>query len=253
MSKQRLEGGDPAFADDEAEQYVREIRGQLRTAETLQEQGAHEGAARARARATSGVADLACRLERRFEHYARAAFGDRSDLIDDTVAEMFAELCRRLRDTSGTNTLMEKRFNLVVKCLIIDAVRKVRRHNDMTKDGVPDTNGYRVVSAEAAQERAAQTAAGERVANPLIVADPGAEDAFDRIVERTLGQMARDKLADLPPRQRRAVECRIFLGWEWAAVAAELGVSAKTAQTDLSQALSQLRAIFTEHGEKGVE
>ncbi len=244
MSKQRLEGGDPAFADGEAEEHVREIRRHLRTAETLGAQGAYEGTARARAQATSGIAGLACRLERRFEHYARAAFGDQSNLIDDAVAEMFAELCRRLRDTSDTNALMEKRFNRVVKCLITDAVRKVRRHNGMTKDGAPDTNGYQLVSTEGVQERAIQSTEGERVANPLIVADPDAEDAFDRIVARMLGQTARDKLAGLPQRQRRTVECRIFLGWEWAAIAAELGVSTKTAQTDLDQALSQLRAIY---------
>lgn len=253
MSKQRLGGGDPVFAAGEAEEYVREARAYLRAAHELTARGEHDGAARSRARATSAIGDIAARLERRFERYARAAFDDEPALVDDAVAEMFAELCRRLRDTSGANAIMEQRFNLVVKCLTIDAIRTVRRRHGLTRDGAPDTNGFILQSAEAAQERATQAAPGERVMGPLDVADFASAEPFDRVVDQLLGRAARVQMADLPPRQRRVVELRVFRGWDWSAVAADVRVSVRTVQSDLEKALATLRAALAWPAEKGTE
>ncbi|MCC7368736.1 MAG: sigma-70 family RNA polymerase sigma factor [Chloroflexi bacterium] len=246
MSSQRLGGGNPVFGPGEAEEMVRELRGHLRTEQERRARGEAEAAVRARARATSIVGELARRLERRFERYARAAFDEAPQLIEDAVAEMFAELCRRVRDTSGTNALMERRFNLVVKTLIIDAIRKVRVHHGLTKAGAPNSAGFTLLSLEAANERAAAAASGERVARPLEVADPAGEDAYARIAEQALGRTAVGWLGQLPPRQRRVVEDRLFDGRAWADVAARVGVSAKTAQTDLEQALATLRAMYAQ-------
>lgn len=243
MSSQRLGGGDPVFVPGEAEEMVRELRGHLRADQELRARNEIEAAARARARATSIAGALARRLERRFEHHARAAFDDAPQLVEDAVGEMFAELCRRLRDTSGVNDLMERRFNLIVKALIIDAIRKVRVHNGFTKTGAPDTAGFTVVSLEAA----AEAAGGERVALPLEVADPAGEDGFEQVVERLLGGTAVGWLQQLPPRQRHVVEDRLLDGRAWAEVAARAGVSTKTVQADLEQALETLRRQFAQN------
>lgn len=253
MSKQRLEGGESTFAQGEAEELVRELRGHLRMEGELRRRGEAEGSARARMRATSIVGELASRLERRFERYAWAYFGGYApQLVDEAVSEMFTELCRRLMDTSPANELMERRFNLVVKDLIVDAVRRVRRQNDLTPDkGEPDRAGYDLVSLEAANERAADAARGERLARPLQIADPEAEEGYARIVERMLGRIGLEWLRGLPARQRRVVQDRILDGLEWTEVADRVGVTARTAQTDLRQALDTLRAMYEERLEGG--
>jgi DNA-directed RNA polymerase specialized sigma24 family protein len=247
LSSQRLGGGDPVFVPGEAEEMVRELRGHLRADQELQTRKEVEAAARARALATSITGELARRLERRFEHHARAAFDDAPELIDDAVGEMFAELCRRLRDISGANDVMERRFNLTVKALMIDAIRKVRVHNGFTKTGARDTAGFAVVSLEAANERATDSAGGDRVALPLDVADPVGEDGYVQVAERLLGRVAVGWLHKLPHRQRRVVEDRLLDGRPWAVVAARAGVSAKTAQSDLEQALDTLRQQFAQN------
>jgi RNA polymerase sigma factor (sigma-70 family) len=244
VGSQRLGGGDPVFGPGEAEEMVRELRGHLRVEQELSAQGHTDLAMRAAARATSITGDLARRLERRFERYAYAAFDDDPQLVDEAVAEMFSELCRRLRDTSATNDLFERRFNLVVKNLIIDAIRKVRVHNGFTRAGDPATAGFTVISLEAANERAETAASGEGVARPLEVADPVGEDAYERIVERSLGQAAVGWLHKLPARQRQVIEDRLFGGRSWTEVAARAGVSKKTAQADMLEALSTLRTIY---------
>jgi RNA polymerase sigma factor (sigma-70 family) len=251
VSSHRLGGGDVVFAPGEAEEMVRELRGHLRTEQELRQQGRIEAAARARTRAASIIGDLARRLERRFERYARAYFDDAPQMVDDAVAEMFTELCRRLQDVSATNDLMERRFNYVVKLLIVDAIRKVRAHNGLTKDGEPDTKGFQIVSLEAANDRADAAADGERLARPCDTADPQGMDEFERVVERMLGKTALEWLQDLPPRQRRVVQARLFDGCGWADVASQIGVSSKTAQTDFDQALAELRRTYAKTLEGG--
>jgi DNA-directed RNA polymerase specialized sigma24 family protein len=241
-----LGGGDPVFGPGEAEEAVRELRSHLRAEQELRTRDEIEAAARARARATSMMGELARRLERRFERYARAAFDEAPQLVDEAVAEMFTELCRRLRDISGANDLMERRFNLVVKTLIVDAIRKVRAHNGLTRSGAPNTAGFTLISLEAANERAERAASGERVARPLELADPTGEDAYARIAERALGQTAVGWLHQLAPRPRRVVEDRLFDGRPWADVAARAGVSVRAAQSDLEQALATLRAMYAQ-------
>jgi RNA polymerase sigma factor (sigma-70 family) len=251
VSSHRLGGGDAVFAPGEAEEMVRELRGHLRTEQQLRQQERIEAAARARTRATSIIGELARRLERRFERYAWAYFGDAPQLVDDAVAEMFTELCRRLQDVSATNDLMERRFNYVVKMLIVDAIRKVRAHNGLTKDGEPDTKGFQIVSLEAADERSDAAADGERLARPSEIADPQGMDEFERVVERMLGKTALQWLQELPPRQRRVVQARLFDGCDWDNVASRIGVTSKTAQTDFDKARAELRRMYAERLEGG--
>jgi RNA polymerase sigma factor (sigma-70 family) len=240
----RLGGGDPNFTPGEAEGMVRELRTYLRAETELRDREDVEGAFRMRVRATSLVSELARRLEKRFERYAWAEFRDMPQLIDDAVAEMFSELCRRTKDTSETNGLMERRFNLVVQTLITDAIRKVRRHNGLTKEGGPATGGYTLISLEEASERAASAGSGERAVQPLEVADPDAEEPYNRVVEQMLGLIAVTWLNDLPVRQRRVVKDRLVDGLPWTEVARRVGVTPRAAQMDLEKALATLRTML---------
>jgi RNA polymerase sigma factor (sigma-70 family) len=257
VGRLQLGGGDPNFAPQEAEEMVRELRAHLRMEQRLRENGEVEGAARQRLRALSTMGELARRLELRFQGYARAYFGDTPQLIEEAIAEMFAELCRRLFDTSPTNELMERRFNYVVKMLIIDAIRTVRGNNELTREhGDPDTvsgtgERYEIFSMEAANERAESAVEGERVARPLFDLDPQAEEPYQRIVDRMLGKQALRWLTELPARQRAVVEYRILEGMQWPEVSERVGVTPRMAQIDLKEALNSLRARYAQQQKGG--
>jgi DNA-directed RNA polymerase specialized sigma24 family protein len=141
---------------------------------------------------------------------------------------------------------MERKFNFVVKALIVDALRAVCRHNGRTRKGAPDTHGHTVISLEGANERAEAADAGERVVRPAEVADPDAEAEYDAVVDRLLGRRALQWLPHLPPRQRGIVEDRVLAGKEWKDVAARAGISIKWAKQELDEALAALKALLTE-------
>lgn len=248
---------------------MREFRVQLRLERERRRRDEVEGAVRARTRATSLLGELTQRLERRFVRYSRAAFGDDAELVEEGIAEMFKEFCRRARDLSPANAMLEQpgKFNFVVKKLIIDAIGAVRRHNGMTEDGRPatqhrgsakdpdaDRQRFNVLSLEKANERAAGAAAGERLARPVEVIDPAASEAFVDVEEsdlrRRLGATALGWIEQLPPRQRLIVQARYLREppMTWEQVAECTGLSARMAQLDLAAALAALRRRYAEQG-----
>lgn len=253
MKKPRLEGGKAAFATGEAEGLVRELRACLRLEVELRAGGEIEAAAFQARRARLIAGDLASRLERRFERYAYQAFYDRRSLVDDAVAEMFSQFWYRAMQTDGTYEALETKFNMSVQSLIIDAIRKVRSHNDITREGDPDTNGYNVVSLEESSERAKSALKEERRVSPIEPADPGADEAFEQVIERTLGEKYMAWLDQLSERQRLVVQLRTLRGYGWAEVARQARVSVSTAQSDHEQALRTLRSMYAQESQSETE
>lgn len=237
MSSTRLSGGDPSFASGEAEEMVRDLRGFLRAEEELRGRDEVEAASRLRMRATSLVGELAQRLEKRFERYAWAAFREMPELIDDAVAQMFTELCRRTMDVSGGNELMERKFNRVVMALCVDAIRRVRTQNDMTKEGQ-----HRAGERPASLDRAAEARGDDRAVRVIEPAAPARDEPHNRVLQRMLGQTAVAWYVDLPPRQQQIVQDRLLDGLPWAEVARRARITARAAQMDLEKAREALRA-----------
>lgn len=249
------------FAPGEAEAMVADIRQRLRRAGE---------AGREREEALRRFDLLMARLIPRLERHARAAFS-RESLVEDAVAEMYRLLYRRICDTrpdSASARHWERLFNQCVKCTMIDAVRHVRRENDMDDLGRPISqaaNGNGDGEAEAPEGQNAAAAAAPRPQVILFSDMPsGSRDAGDSraaapqeqfadpaafaAMENVIGEATvREWLARVPDtRHAEAFRLHVFEGLTWPEIAERIGVkSEKTARTYADRATAILRDFIS--------
>lgn len=225
-----------------AEEAVRAFRGYLREEKRLKERGDVRGAREARREADKEYEAIAKMLTRRFRRYAKGAFGDDlPHLVVEAQGEMNALLCSDLMDLEPKNELYERRFNLCVKRLMRDAVRRVRVQYDMSANGEIAIRDYVPESLQGSEERPDDEKTRQ-------IQPP--DDAVKEILEQTLGnEIVRRLLSHVPDESQR----RIFLlkrveGRTWPEVAREVGVSESTAKRHCAWVVKNLQRVARQMG-----
>jgi len=224
---------DRGFKPNEAEQMVVRLRTHLRRAEALRTDGQSDAAAREETAADSILEEILIRLAPRFERYAWAAFGSKPEAIrEDAVREMVYEICRALKNLSDRSGALhfERRFNQAVQSRLHDAIKKVHREQDT------DTEGRAALSLETTFESAEEN--GESLADR--VPDPKATQVFESV----LGAELAARLLEQLPTPRHTQICKARLeGDGWDEIAAQVGVSEKTARTYFKEVEARLQKL----------
>lgn len=208
----------------DAEEAVRAFRRYLRKEKRLKEQGDVRGAREARREAGKEYEAIAKMLTWRFRRYAKGAFGDDlPHLVVEAQGEMTTLLCSDLMDLEPKNELYERRFNLCVKRLMRDAVKRVRVQYDMPANDEIAIWDYVPESLQGSEERPDD----EEIRQ---IQPP--DDAVKEIMEQTLGNEIVRRLLSHVPNEK---QLRIFIlkgmeGRTWSEVAREVGVSESTAK-----------------------
>ncbi len=206
---------------EDAEGAVIEVRSHLREARRLEARGERREAHRAREEAKNGVAAIAAMLEDRFVRKAWKAFGGtQRHLIDDAVSQMFLELDADLADLGPDNGLYERKFNLAVKYLMVNALRCVARTSGMRpmKKRDPEEDG----PADESQEIRGKNGTPR---TPEELEDDGALRDLGWFV----GEDLKEKLlAKLPSAEHRRVFLLRMAGTKWKDVVQKTGIPDKT-------------------------
>lgn len=237
-SKKDVEPIDPK----DAEEAVKAFRGYLREEKRLKEQGDGRGAREARREAEKKYEAIAKTLTRRFRRYAKGAFGeDLPHLVVEAQDEMNALLCSDLMDLDPKNELYERRFNLCVKRLMRDAVRRVRVQYDMPANGEIAMWDYVPESLQGSEERPDDEETRQ-------IQPP--DDAARAILEQTLGNdIVRRLLSHVPDeKQRRIFVLKGMEGLTWSEVAWEVGVSESTAKRHYKWVRETLQHVARQMG-----
>jgi RNA polymerase sigma factor (sigma-70 family) len=236
-----MEGGSQKDVEQfDYEEAVKAFRGYLREEQRLNEEGNVRGAREARKRAGETYETIARSLTRRFRGYAKGAFGDNlPHLVDEAQDEMNTILCSDLMDLGPKNELYERRFNLCVKHLMIDAVRRVRVQYDMPASGEIEVWDYIPESLTDPGE-----GSESEEAQPIQPVDDMAQAAF----ERALGDNVVRRLIERIPdqRQRSIFVLKVMEGLTWAEVAQVVGVSESTAKRHYEWVRATLEQIISE-------
>lgn len=237
-SKKDVEPIDPG----NAEEAVAAFREYLREEKRLKEQGDGYGSREARRKADKKYEAIAKMLTRRFRRYAKGAFGDGlPHLVVEAQDEMNALLCSDLMDLEPKNELYERRFNLCVKRLMRDAVKRVRVQYDMPANGEIAMWDYVPESFQGSEERP-----DDEDTQQIQPAD----DAAKAILEQTLGDdIVRRLLSHVPDeKQRRIFVLKGMEGLTWSKVAREVGVSESTAKRHYKWVRETLRRVARQMG-----
>lgn len=237
-SKTDVEQIDPR----DAEEAVKAFRGYLREENRLRERGDGRGAKEARRKAGRKYEAVARMLTRRFRGYAKGAFRDGlPHLVVEAQDEMNALLCSDLMDLEPKNELYERRFNLCVKRLMRDAVRRVRVQYDIPANGEIAIWDYVPDSLQSSSERPDDE--GTRQIQPP-------DEATNEALEQTLGNNIVGRLLSHVPDEK---QLRIFIlkdmeGLTWPEVAREVGVSESTAKRHHKGVRETLRSVARQMG-----
>jgi len=237
-SKKDVEPIDPG----DAEEAVKAFRGYLREEKRLKEQGDGRGAREARRQAEEKYEAIAKMLTWRFRRYAKGAFQDGlPHLVVEAQDEMNVLLCSDLMDLEPKNELYERRFNLCVRRLMQDAVKRVRVQHDMPAEGEIAMWDYVPESLQGSEEKADDE--GNRRIQP-------ADDRIREILEQTLGnEVVRRLLSHVPDeKQRRILVLKSIEGLTWPEVAREVGVSERTAKRHYKWVREALRNVARQMG-----
>ena len=232
-SKTDVEPIDPR----DAEEAVKAFRGCLREEKRLRERGEGRGAKEARRKSGKKYEAIARMLTRRFRRYAKGAFGDDlPHLVVEAQGEMNTLLCSDLMDLEPKNELYERRFNLCVKRLMRDAVRRVRVQYDMPANGESAIWDYVPDSLQSS---------GERPDDEDMRQTQPPDDATSGALELTLGNNIVGRLLSHVPNEKLQ---RIFVlkdieGLKWSEVAREVGVSESTAKRHHKWVRETLRRV----------
>lgn len=237
-SKKDVEPIDPG----DAEEAVKAFRGYLREEKRLKEQGDGRGAREARREADKRYEAIVKMLTRRFRRYAKGAFGDDlPHLVVEAQDEMNALLCSDLMDLEPKNELYERRFNLCVKRLMRDAVRRVRVQYDMPANGEIAMWGYVPESLQGSEESPDDEE--PRQIQP-------SDDATREILEQALGNEIVHRLLSHVPdeKQRRIFVLKGMESLTWSEVAREVGVSESTAKRHYKWVKETLQCVARQMG-----
>lgn len=237
-SKKDVEPIDP----EDAEAVVEAFREYLREEQRLKEQGDGWGAREIRREADKLYEAIAKVLTSRFRRYAKGAFGDSlPHLAVEAQGEMNALLCSDLMDLEPKNELYEKRFNLCVKRLMRDAIKRVRVQYDMPANGEIALWDYVPESIQSSEERSEDEET--RQIQPQ-------DDATKEILEQALGNDIVRRLLDHVPdeRQRRIFVLKGIEGLTWSEVAREVGVSESTAKRHYKWVRENLQHVARQMG-----
>jgi len=225
-----------------AEEAVKAFRGYLREEKRLKERGDVRGGREARREADKEYEAIAKMLTKRFRKHAKGAFRDNLPHLDaEAQGEMNALLCSDLMDLEPKNELYERRFNLCVKRLMWDAVRRVRVQYDMPANGEIAMWDYVPESFQGSGERPDEEETRQ-------IQPP--DDAVKELLEQTLGNEIVRRLLNSVPDEK---QLRIFVlkgmeGWTWAEVAREVGVSESTAKRHYKWVRETLQQVARQMG-----
>jgi DNA-directed RNA polymerase specialized sigma24 family protein len=228
-------GAKPLFAEGEAEALVCAVRAHLRAAEQAERDGQEQTARRERASADLRFTQLMERLLPRLEQRARAAFAAfRAELVEEGVAEMYARLWQGISDTRTdreTARHWERRFNQCAACVLVDAVRAVRRRNGMDGGSV-------------AAERFRERRFADLPQRGAEFSDPAALRRLEEVLGAALLRGWRERLPDA--RYGEAFYLHRLEGWTWAEVAERLGGSERSTRLWAERGEAILRAYIAE-------
>lgn len=225
----------------DAEEAVKAFRGYLREERRLLTEGEITAAKRARKKADEKYETVARMLTGRFRWHAKAAFGENlPHLVEEAQREMGALLCSDLMDLEPKNELYERKFNLCVKRLMIDAVRRVRVRQDMPAQGEIALWDYVPESLQSAEE---ENDDGEQ-AQPTEIPDDAAQAAFEQMLGDGMVQRILAYVSD--ESQRRIFVLRVLRGLTWAEVSREVGVSVSTAKRHYGWVAESLKRVIRE-------
>lgn len=223
----------PAEPGD-AEDAVTDLRGHLREARRLEGIGERREAHRLREKAKRGIAAIAAMLEDRFVRKSWRAFGGtRRHLVDDAVGQMFLQLDEELMDLGPENGLYERKFNLAVMYLMIDALRCVAKNSGMRPMKKQDSK----------EDETADDVEAVRSNNrtPLTPEDLEA-DGVQRDLGWFIGEDLREKLlAKLPSEEHRKVFLLRMSGTKWKDVVRKTGIPDKTVRRYFKRSQEILR------------
>lgn len=237
-SKKDVEPIDPK----DAEAVVKAFRNELREEQRLRAQGDGRGAREVRREAEKLYEAIAKMLTNRFRSYAKGAFGDGlPHLVVEVQEEMNALLYSDLTDLEPKNELYERKFNLCVKRLEQDAVKRVRVQYDMPADGEIAMWDYVPESIQSSEERSEDDEAQQ--IQPQ-------DDAVKETLEQTLGnEIVRRVLSHVPDeKQRRIFVLKALEGLTWPEVAREVGVSESTAKRHYKWVRENLQHVARQLG-----
>ena len=149
-SKKDVEPIDPK----DAETAVKAFREHLREEQRLKGQGDDRGAREVRREADKLYEAIAKMLTGRFRRYAKGAFGDGlPHLVVEAQDEMNTLLCSDLMGLEPKNELYERKFNLCVKRLMGDAIKRTRVQYDMPANGDIAMWDYMPKSIQSSEKR----------------------------------------------------------------------------------------------------
>jgi len=216
---------------------VIELRQHLRIAARHQEAGAEAEAQQAQATSDRLLVQLLTTLNSRFDSYARKLFQGRpEEMIEDAIMEMQLALVRDLRDLRPEALHFERRFNQCVQRTILDAIKKVRRENDLDEKGNHKAGDAEPTSLETLHSPPDQP--DNATTLPDCISDPRAEFAFDAIECEQL-------LSHLPTDTHRRI-FRDHMNGETREKSAErAGISVRTATNYIKQSRAILRNLLT--------
>jgi RNA polymerase sigma factor (sigma-70 family) len=237
-SKKDVEPIDPG----DAEEAVKAFRGYLREEKRLKEQGDGRGAREARRQAEEKYEAIARMLAGRFRRYAKGAFQDGlPHLVVEAQGEMNVLLCSDLMDLEPKNELYERRFNLCVRRLMQDAVKRVRVQNDMPANGEIAMWDYVPESLQGSEGRPDDEE--NRRVQP-------ADDTTREILEQILGNdIVRRLLSHVPnEKPRRIFVLKGIEGLTWSEVAREVGVSESTVKRHYKWVRETLQSVALQMG-----
>ena len=228
---------DTEFEAGEAEALVQRIRHYLHSAQEQEVGGQQSQAQRNRQQAADLTKALAKRLEPRFEQNARAAFGSTSnDLFEEAIVEMLRRLHADILDLTSRKAIYERKFNLVVKLMMINAIRKVRADYPETKPKDKNSQDtFRLVSLERSNAPEGQPTLAERIE------DTRSKSTFEAVLGDDL---VRDLLSCLPNERWGEVMKEWLNGATFVEIAAQLHIDERTARNYHARALSFLKALL---------
>lgn len=226
----------------DAETAVKAFRKCLREEQRLKGQGDSRGAREVRREADKLYEAIAKVLTSRFRRYAKGAFGDGlPHLVVEAQGEMNSLLCSDLMDLEPKNELYERRFNLCVKRLMRDAIKRIRVQYDMPANGEIALWDYVPESIQSSEERSEDEET--RQIQPQ-------DDVTKEILEQTLGNdIVRRLLSHVPDeRQRRIFVLKGMKGLTWSEVARAVGVSDSTAKRHYKWVRKNLQRVARQMG-----